>query len=447
MKKLFLLSTFLLLCTLSFAQVSTIKGYMKTPKVTEISLFTIHEGNTVRYATTNLADDGSFAFTFKTPHEGFYVVGVDQNLGEQAPVYLKKGDNAEVTLSQKTITFSNNNTSENKILGEWCKMSNSLKQKSIYFMGSNSIFSDFFPDLAALAPQAKEFAKKIKTQNIKFNELMKEVVQFDIDLYALNFLKTPRTAHPTPEEISPYYSTIVKENYFKNDNVLNTLYGARLLGMYGEYAAKVYDNDAIIKYFSTDVQKGVYLASKTYSMKTYEKFIEFQEKYGKYMCTPTLKKTMEDLGAKLYDTRAGGVAADFTYPDVNGEMVSLSDFKGKVVVVDVWATWCGPCKKEFPALISLEKEFHNNKDIVFLGVSVDEDKDKQKWLDMIKAEGLGGVQLFASGWSKITKDYKITGIPRFMIFSKDGTIYSVNAPRPSSSELKPLLIKLLGDSK
>lgn len=73
------------------------------------------------------------------------------------------------------------------------------------------------------------------------------------------------------------------------------------------------------------------------------------------------------------------------------------------------------------------------------GVSVDESKDKQKWLDFIKTEGLKGVQLLAGGWSKITKDYKITGIPRFMVFDKKGNIVSVDAPRPSSPELKKML--------
>ena len=54
-------------------------------------------------------------------------------------------------------------------------------------------------------------------------------------------------------------------------------------------------------------------------------------------------------------------------------------------------------------------------DVVFLGVSVDEAKDKQKWLDFIETEGLKGIQLLANGWSKITKDYKINGIPRFYL--------------------------------
>lgn len=78
-----------------------------------------------------------------------------------------------------------------------------------------------------------------------------------------------------------------------------------------------------------------------------------------------------------------------------------------------------------------------------LGVSVDEAKDKQKWLDFIKKEELGGVQVHASGWSKIAQDYKIKGIPRFMVFDKQGRVVSVDAPRPSSPELKEMLEKEL----
>ena len=157
------------------------------------------------------------------------------------------------------------------------------------------------------------------------------------------------------------------------------------------------------------------------------------EKYGKYFVTPSLKARIEALGAPLYDTKAGSPAADFTYPDVEGNRVSLSDFKGKVVLVDVWATWCSPCRKE-----NLKKEMHGT-DVVFLGVSVDEAKDKQKWLDFIETEGLKGIQLLANGWSKITKDYKINGIPRFMVFDKKGNIVSADAPRPSNPELKKML--------
>ncbi|MGN6510817.1 MAG: TlpA family protein disulfide reductase, partial [Chitinophaga sp.] len=134
----------------------------------------------------------------------------------------------------------------------------------------------------------------------------------------------------------------------------------------------------------------------------------------------------------------GGPAVDFTYPDLKGKQTSLSDFKGKVVLVDVWATWCGPCKGEIPHLKKLEKEMHGT-DVVFMSVSVDVEKDHQKWKDFVASEELGGVQLFASGWSDIAKFYNIKGIPRFMVFDKKGNIVSTDAPRPSSKELKLLL--------
>ena len=63
----------------------------------------------------------------------------------------------------------------------------------------------------------------------------------------------------------------------------------------------------------------------------------------------------------------------------------------------------------------------------------------EKWKKFIVDEQLPGVQLFAGGWSKITQDYKITGIPRFMVFGKDGSIVESNAPRPSNPALKKML--------
>ena len=199
---------------------------------------------------------------------------------------------------------------------------------------------------------------------------------------------------------------------------------------------KRYNVEFIIK---NDRLKGEYVVNNSFrSFKSYDQYLNAMEKFGKYLVTPSLKMRAEAVGTKLYDTKAGGQAADFTYPDVDGKMVSLSDFKGKVVLVDVWATWCGPCRQQIPYLKKLEEEMHGT-DVVFGGVSVDESKDKQKWLDFIKTEGLKGVQLLAGGWSKITKDYKITGIPRFMVFDKKGNIVSVDAPRPSSPELKKML--------
>ena len=132
----------------------------------------------------------------------------------------------------------------------------------------------------------------------------------------------------------------------------------------------------------------------------------------------------------------GEPAIDFTYMDKDGNEFSLSTFKGSLVYVDVWATWCGPCKDEIPALKTLEHDYHNNN-ITFLSVSVD--TNKEAWINMLAEKQLGGIQLWANGWTEITKSYAINSIPRFMLFDADGNVISLNVPRPSSEEIRGIL--------
>ena len=145
---------------------------------------------------------------------------------------------------------------------------------------------------------------------------------------------------------------------------------------------------------------------------------------------------LNDLRLEMAAFNTGNPAFDFTYPNVKGDSISLSDFVGSLVYVDVWATWCGPCKAEIPSLQKLEADYHE-KNITFMSVSVD--TDKEAWEKMVKEQELGGVQLWADGWSEITKDYAIFGIPRFMLFDSNGNVISTDAPRPSSSEIRELL--------
>ncbi len=124
------------------------------------------------------------------------------------------------------------------------------------------------------------------------------------------------------------------------------------------------------------------------------------------------------------------------YENYKGGTSSLSDFAGKYVYVDVWATWCGPCKVEIPSLKKVEHAYEG-KNIEFLSISVDALKDKDAWKEMIAEKELGGVQLFATNsWkSKFVTDYKINGIPRFILIGPDGKIVSPDAPRPSDDKL------------
>ena len=131
------------------------------------------------------------------------------------------------------------------------------------------------------------------------------------------------------------------------------------------------------------------------------------------------------------------------YENYAGGTTSLSDLEGKYVYIDVWATWCGPCKREIPFLKEVEKKYHG-KNIEFVSVSIDNKKDHEKWKTMVADKELGGIQLFADNdWkSQFVQDYQIKGIPRFILIGPDGKIVNADAPRPSSSELVELFDEL-----
>jgi len=136
---------------------------------------------------------------------------------------------------------------------------------------------------------------------------------------------------------------------------------------------------------------------------------------------------------------APGVPAPvFKYFDINGKEYSLEDFKGKLVYIDFWATWCGPCRHELPFLMALEKDYHGKK-VVFASISMDD--NKAAWEKMVKEQNMKGVQLYAEGaWkSFVATNYQIRGIPTFFLIDANGNILKPNAPRPSSNEIRPLL--------
>ncbi len=149
-------------------------------------------------------------------------------------------------------------------------------------------------------------------------------------------------------------------------------------------------------------------------------------------CTnSSYKEIIKEEYGKWKVLTKGNKAPVFKYMDIDSNMVSLSDFLGKLVYIDVWATWCGPCRGEIPFLETLEEEF-KGKNIEFISVSVDD--NKEAWETMVKEKEMKGTQLFTGGWkTSITKDYLINSIPRFILIDKEGNIINVNADRPSGN--------------
>ncbi|WNW01476.1 TlpA family protein disulfide reductase [Tenacibaculum sp. HL-MS23] len=130
------------------------------------------------------------------------------------------------------------------------------------------------------------------------------------------------------------------------------------------------------------------------------------------------------------------------YENFKGGTTSLDDLKGKYVYVDMWATWCNPCKQEIPFLQKVEKQYHN-KDIEFVSISVDSERDYETWKKMVADKNLTGIQLYSKRDKSFAGAYKVNSIPRFILIDPQGNIVDANAPRPSS----PRLIELFNSLK
>jgi peroxiredoxin len=125
--------------------------------------------------------------------------------------------------------------------------------------------------------------------------------------------------------------------------------------------------------------------------------------------------------------KIGSKAPDFAQPDMDGKMVKVSDFLGQYVLIDFWASWCGPCRAENPHLVKAYEKY-KPKGLEILAVSIDDNKGRDAWLKAVEDDGLPWVHVAdLKGWSNDAAVlYGVRGVPQNYLIDPTGNIVAVN---------------------
>ena len=433
------------------AKMMLIEGRITGERIPEeIPLNAVRNGEPLQHSKVKVAKDGTFGFYFQPEYTGFYTVG---ERGGAARLFLAPGKTVQLTMDGDTFTVGADDR-ENTLLANWAKTLWELKKCNQ--LRGNHTYKEVFPTLPALEMAKDATLAGVQGGGSEFDRLFPKLVEAEFEYELYHFLNMPRTVHPKPEDYPEIYRKISTAPRFTDDTVLNFDFGLSFAYFYCMYQFSAHRDDfkagadvmgeVCLKYLPNETVRGWYLAKNVLTRaRAYDDdYIARLDKYRKHLVTDEQRKLVSDFILTVNKTGKGEPAIPFDGTTPDGAKVSLKDFKGKVVLVDVWATWCGPCRAEIPHLKKLEEEL-TGKEVVFISYSIDEMKDLAKWKKMVADDKLGGVQLMgdAAFKSPICTDYKITAIPRFMVFDKNGNIVSVAAPRPSSPDLKLLLEKYL----
>ena len=429
--------------------------------------------------------NGSFKFTIKLLNASVAEVGTNTKMAP-AKIFAESGQNISFEIRDTAYQFAGDDADQNQFLNEFYKQfatefDDSLMQQQM----TGNVIDAFENKIYDANKKEKDFFKT-NAINKKFSAVFNEFMQNNITYRYWNLLLAYPIINANSSAGIPAVSPLPKimlEDLQKlkvdNEAALNAESYRQFLKYYVIYftserngfnkfkdrSVSAERKDAFAKEKLTGSVYRLWLSQflleecNRLSPYTYSKLIgelKAADKDGEYyenvnkICTQIIaskpvavadEAKKEEVKEKSAETKGQN---DFTLTDVNGKSVSLNDFKGKVVYIDFWASWCGPCRKMMPYSKQLHAQLteKQKKKIVFLYISID--ADQNSWKKAMTDLGIEGTNTISPGnWeSKAVSYFQIGSIPRYMIMNKKGEIVDINAPRPADESVITTLLRL-----
>jgi len=393
-----------------------------------------------------LKADGTFSETFQIDYQGSYLLFTKNN---RTAIYLGKGTKLAVNADDKnfnaTLTFVGKGSAENKYIADKAKVGTSVTNEELYKLDEAAFLkkiAEMKASITAIYNKAKftdSFFKEKEAQNINYLEQL-HLVKYPS--YHAHYAKIP--------DFKASESFPKLDSKIDLDNEVNYLFS----NSYKQLVEEVFNQNIEMKAGADSENTADFALPEIKKIKSVSirnariQNVAYEvgagnpnatALYNELMTLSTDDKFKENLTKKFNKIKTlmpGNVSPKFDFENYKGGKTSLESLKGKYVYIDVWATWCGPCRREIPSLQKVEEQYHG-KNIEFVSLSIDAKKDYEKWRKFVEEKSLGGIQLFADNdWnSQFVTEYAIEGIPRFILIDPNGNIISADAPRPSDPKL------------
>ncbi len=402
-------------------------------KLPKVILRKVVDGEYANIAEVDCEREAPFEFEVAVG-SGFFQLKLD----ETYEFYLNEGESIDFS---KEPMASSEVLKRNNIIK---KLNESVLAQTLLIIKESASILEFAEKWNLIEKELREELKSVKDE--KFCQLMDLKIQSAIEMSKIRTLSMKGNFD---------YSSIDKKyfninNDFSNLEVLNIndlamwmrLYFAwngRVNPDYYEEGNSIEKNALLIK---NDEIRSLYVYNQLKTLKKLTQDTRTNLPVLKTMLVEKHASVIDDVYAKFKGLAPGDPAVDFEFKSGNGKVYCLADFKGKFLLIDAWATWCGPCRAETPHFKKLAEEF-KDENIEFMALSLDSDKDA--WLNYIKKNKSQILSLIAPRdfKGKFPKFFKITSIPRFILIDPEGKIVDAYAPRPSDPKLKLLIESVL----
>ncbi len=439
---------------------TTLKGTIEYPQQDFFLLRSMGRADSIKLGT-----DGSFELKIEQVAANYFTL---EQSRQSVTLYLLPSDEVTINLNGGNMTEAKNVTGKSAVycnfLIEKQKADKTLQLQfqpyQLQAMSGETYYT--MRDSIRLSREA-ELAKASRTNRFidAFNDVEKKSYGYQMGYELLNYRSNAAKAGITvfPEKLEKYLTSL---NLNDEQMSYDFYFRAFALNYMAQEAATRYYagiDKSVLRFYELEMDV---ICEKIYSEKNKSVFIsEIMPQLINDVGTMDIRNIVNKLEMCLKDERLlssikmAAARYEYLYPgnpapqayfmDAHDKISRLSDYQGKVIYIDAWATWCGPCKREIPFLIELEKEFHG-KNIQFISVSTD--RDIKAWKSFIEKEAMSGIQLRQSDNfdESLSKAYIINSIPRFIIIDAEGRIVSVDAPRPSSGDqIRNLFNSLLAD--